>query len=210
MVIVPLKQRNQLIVLSPVKDDIQDYVQAFRRGEEAGFTYFFNSFYKALTYYAFRIIQDRQTAEEIVSDSFIKIWQRHETFEHVRVIRSWLYTTVRHSCIDWLRQRQTAAEHEQRLADRLKDAVEASVLHELIRAEVIREIHAAITNLPPQCRQVFKLLYIQGKSLKQVAEEMQLSIHTIKNQRARGLTILKKTAFELYILLAWLPVLLHE
>lgn len=197
-------------MLSPVKDDIQDYVQAFRQGKEAGFTYFFNTFYKALTYYAHRMIKDRDAAEEIVGDSFIKIWQRHDTFDHVRVIKSWLYTTVRNSCLDWLRQQRYAAQNEQKLADRLKDASESNVLHDLVRAEVLREIHIAITNLPPQCSQVFKLLYIQGKSLKQVAEEMQLSIHTIKNQRARGLTILKKTTFEFYFLLVWLTILIGK
>lgn len=182
-------------------ENIQDQVEAFQRGEEKGFTYFFNNLYPALLYYAFRIINDKPAARDIVEDSFVKIWERHTTFNHHRVIKSWLYTTVRNGCIDWQRKKQTDQLREEELAHWQKTNSEAQAMQEMIRAEVTAKIYHAITHLPPRCQQVFKLLYIEGKTLKQVAEELQLSINTIKNHKAHGLNLLKKRAPEFFAFL---------
>lgn len=56
----------------PAQNNIQDHVRSFRRGEEAGFIYFFNFLYRPLVYYAFRIVDDQRIAEEIVEDAFYK------------------------------------------------------------------------------------------------------------------------------------------
>lgn len=189
--------------MQPSGETIQDYAHAFERGEEKGFNYFFNTLYPALLYYAFRIMQDKSSAKDIVEESFIKIWERHSTFSHPKVIKSWLYTTVHNGCIDWQRKQQnTNAQHEE-MAHLQQNNSETHAMQEIIRAEVTSEIYTAITELPPRCQRVFKLLYIEGKTLKQVADEMQLSINTVKNHRAHGLSLLKKRApdfFALFVL----------
>lgn len=187
-------------MLPPGKDNIQDNVHAFQRGEERGFNYFFNTLYPALLYYAFRIIQDKPAAKDIVEESFIKIWERHQTFSHAKVIKSWLYTTVHNGCIDWQKNQSNATERQEELAHLQKDNTETHAMQEMIRAEVTSEIYNAITDLPPKCQKVFKLLYIEGKTLKQAAQEMELSINTIKNHRAHGLMLLKKRAPDFFAL----------
>ena len=177
----------------PENDSLENLVKAFQRGEEKGFTYFFNELYPALLYFAFRIVNDKAAAKDIVEDSFIKIWERRTTFSHHKVIKSWLYTTVRNGCIDWQRKQQSNQQHEEELANMQKNS-EIHAMQEMIRAEVASEIYNAFTHLPPRCRQVFKSIYIEGKSLKQTAQEMQLSINTVKNHRTHGLTLLKKRA----------------
>lgn len=177
--------------MQPGKDDIQELTLAFQRGEEKGFNYFFTSLYPALLYYAFRITNDKYAAEEIVQDSFIKIWHRHSSFTHPKVIKSWLYTTVYNASIDQIKKEQRLRAMERSFSI-TEEISETPVQHEIIYTEVTREIYAAITQLPPACRQVFELLFIEGKSLRETADQMGLSINTIKNQRARGLKLLKK------------------
>ncbi|MEO8403442.1 MAG: RNA polymerase sigma-70 factor [Chitinophagaceae bacterium] len=187
--------------MPPEKENIQYLAQSFQRGEEQGFNHFFNTLYPGLLFYAYRMINDKVAAEDIVEESFIKIWERHTTFHHHRLIKSWMYTTVRHACIDWHRQLKVTQEKEQEMAHLQKNNTETYAIQEMIRAEVASEIYNAINDLPPRCQQVFKLLFIEGKTLKQAADEMKLSIHTIKNQRARGLTILKKRAPDFYLVI---------
>lgn len=171
---------------------IQDYVLSFQRGEEAGFAYFFNSLYSSLLYYATRILENQADAEDIVEDSFIKVWEKHTTFSNPKVIKAYLYTTVKNTCINFLRREQRMQQREQDLSRHGENDYENFVLHEMIRAEVIREIHANIESLPGACRRVFKMLYIQGKSVREIAEELQVSVSTIKSQRAKGLILLRK------------------
>ena len=174
-------------------DDIQDYVYAFQRGEEKGFNYFFNSLFPALLYYAFKIMNDRAAAQDIVEESFIKIWERHTTFYHSKVIKSWMYTTVRNACLNKLQEEKRRSAHQEKIARQQETvSLDNYVLHDIIRAEVIRELYQNIETLPNACRQIFRMLYIQGKTVREVAEELELSISTIKNQKARGLTLLRK------------------
>jgi RNA polymerase sigma-70 factor (family 1) len=176
--------------------DIQDYVAAFQRGEEQGFTYFFNALYPALMYYAYRILNDKAAAEDVVEESFIKIWERHTTFSHHQVIKSWLYTTVRNACINIKQQEQRQNTHKETIARSLQ-VTQESPLNDMIVAEVITQVHATIQVLPTECRRIFQMLYIQGKTVREIAEELGLSISTIKNQKARGLEILRKRFPEL-------------
>lgn len=185
----------------PGTDNMQEHVEAFQRGEERGFTYFFNTLYPALLYYAFRIVNDKTAAKDIVEDSFVKIWERHSIFNNYKVIKSWLYTTVKNGCVDWQRKQKTELQREEELAHWQKNNIESYAMQEMIRAEVTAKIYHAITHLPPRCQEVFKLLYIEGKTLKQAAEELRLSINTIKNHKAHGLNLLKKRAPEFFSLL---------
>jgi RNA polymerase sigma factor (sigma-70 family) len=56
----------------------------------------------------------------------------------------------------------------------------------------LREIYKAINTLPAQCRRIFKMLYIQGKSIKEISTELEISASTIRTQKSRGLAVLKQ------------------
>jgi RNA polymerase sigma-70 factor (ECF subfamily) len=58
-----------------------DPLIAFKEGREEGFTYFFNSCYKPLYFFATRYVKDSAAAEDIITDSFIKLWDKREIFE---------------------------------------------------------------------------------------------------------------------------------
>ena len=65
-------------------------------------------------------------------------------------------------------------------------------MQHLVAAETMRQIHEAIDTLPKACKLVFTKLYIEGKSVKETAEELSLTKSTIKTQRTIGLQILRK------------------
>ena len=74
----------------------------------------------------------------------------------------------------------------------MSDTSEGFVLEELVRAEFVAELQSALNGLPEQCRKIFNMLFLEGRNNKEVAEAMNLSIHTVKAQRQRGLSILRK------------------
>lgn len=172
--------------------DIWEMTLSFQKGEEKGFTFFFNSLRPALVYYAHKIVNDRPVAEDVTDESFIKLWERHETFAHPQVIKSWMYTTVRNTCINRLQERKRKIKWE---AEYVKDAAVTEAdpnFNLVIEAEVIRVIKKGFEKLPTECRKVFHSLYIEGNTVRETAEASNLSISTIKNQKKRGLTILRK------------------
>lgn len=172
--------------------DSEEYSLAFQRGEEKGFDFFYRELYPSLCFFANRITKDIFEAEDIVSHAFIKIWQRHSQFNNAKNIRAYLYQIVRNDCLKFLNQKSRLVEVQNEIrylsAPELNNNCEADI----IRAEFYGQLYKAIETLPTECRKIFKLLYIQGKTVKETSHELNLSVSTVKTQKARGLVVLRK------------------
>lgn len=166
-------------------------VLSFQRGEEKGFTYFFNLLYSSLHYYAVRIVNDTDTAEDVVEESFIKIWERHSTFTNPKVVRSWMYTTVKNGALGRLQQFSRDEKRNNDIGYN-GELIEPSIENKMIQAEVYGELMNHIDDLPTGCKRIFKLLYKEGMSSREASEALNLSISTIKNQKARGIGLILK------------------
>lgn len=169
----------------------EELLLLLRSGDEAAFALVFNHFYPALCYFSQKITGDRQAAEEITEDTFMKVWQRHTDFENLSAVKAFLYISARNSCLNFLDHRRYKTKQEQDLAN-LSEPVEESVLNEIIRAEVLNEIHQAINDLPAECSRIFKLLYRENKKPREIAEQLNISVSTVNSQKQRGLLLLKK------------------
>lgn len=171
----------------------------FQQGEEKGFAWFFRNLYPALSFYAYKITGDREASEEIASNAFIKIWQRHEQFEDALSIRKYLYRIVRNDALKHLRKEKQSTAFNKEVIYLYANGHEKDCFNSLVTAEISRELLHAINSLPSECSKVFQLLYVEGKSIKEAAEELNLSPSTIKTQKARGLTALRKSILFLLI-----------
>lgn len=171
--------------------DKVDYVSLLRNGEEKAFNFFFHLHYAALCLFCFRIIKDKEAAEEIVHDAYLKLWKRHENFYHASALKSFLFTVCKNASLDWLRSRRKETLNKQQLSY-ISGTSEVSVLHHMIAAEVYADIHAAMNTLPPQCRKIFRMIFLEGKDYEQVAAELSLSVSTIRSQKARAVTLLRE------------------
>jgi len=160
-----------------------DYLQLFRDGDEKGFSYYFEAFYPALLFYAFRLVKDKVIAENIVEESFIRMWKDHVCYETEKEIRLALYFNIGVAAKAWISKQINV--HSKELEASPFDL--GSHLPELIRAEVTRKLYSAIRALPPFYKQVFKLIYIQGKTLKEASEELNISESTLKDHQFIGL-----------------------
>lgn len=169
----------------------EEAFSAFASGDEKGFDYFFKSHFGSLCYFGFRLLNDKAIAEDVVMESFYKLWQRRSLIQKPASIKSYLYIIVRNACLEVLR-RQKKSQLEQNELAYLADEVEEPVQREIVYAEMMHSIYTAIQNLPPQCSKVFRMLYQEGKGYQQIADEMQLSISTVRNQKARALLLLKQ------------------
>ena len=170
---------------------VADYIRSFQQGEEKGFGYFFREYYASLCYFSFQISKDKGVAEEIAGDALMKLWERHIHFDNIPSVKSFLYTTTRNASVDWLRRQKRSKARTKEIIY-LAEETEGSVVQKMIETETYNEIFAVLNTLPPKCRQIFNMLYVQGKNYQQIAEELGLSINTIRNQKARGLSIIKQ------------------
>ena len=179
---------------------VTEYILSFQKGEEKGFSFFFREYHAALCYFSFRIIKDKDNAEDIVSEAYVKLWERHSGFDNLGSIRSFLYTVVHNASIDFLRQNKKRSAYSKEIAY-LDEEKESYVLQQIIETETYREIVASLKKLPPKCREIFRMIYFEGKDYAEIANELKLSINTIRVQKARALAILRQQPGILQIIL---------
>lgn len=164
-------------------------LQSFLGGEEDGFDYLFRRYNSTLCFFANQFVKNLPEAEDIVSDVFIKIWEGRESFGHVEDMQSYLYKSVRNACLRWREKRRAEAGNLKAAAG--SPINEMSVEEGMIRTEVMRELHESIELLPTECKRIFTQLYLEGKTVKEIAEELKLSVSTVKTQKARALAFLR-------------------
>ncbi|HWI93654.1 MAG TPA: RNA polymerase sigma-70 factor [Flavisolibacter sp.] len=177
----------------------EEALQALIRGREEGLHFFFDNYYSYLNFFAQKLLHDPLLAEEIVADAFIKLWEKRQELSMEGSIKSLLSTMVRNNCINQLQKAKRMRIGEKGLEN--LDTTEQSVLHTIVETETVKQIIHALNALPPKCRQVFTLFFLHGKSYKEIADELQLSPHTVRNQKLRAVRLIKKMIAPLCLLL---------
>lgn len=162
------------------------------RWDESALGMLYRNFYKALVAFSCQMVGEITVAEEIVQDTFVKTWQRRNTFSSTGALRAWLYNTVRNASISFLRHQQVERnriEEYEREYQLMKDDSDDVVVS---REEAYRQLLIAIEALPAKQRQLF-LLSIEGKTSHEIAEEMGIALESVKKQRQRGIARLRTT-----------------
>lgn len=154
--------------------------------------FIFKKYYKSLCYFAWQLVHDQRLAEDLAQDAFVSYFQQKEQVSREEnSIKAFLYSSIRYAVYNSARKNKTVKKFWERNV--YTEIDDTDYEHNIIRAEFLTSIHSAISSLPEACQQVIKLSYVEGLSNLEIAEELQLSINTIKTQKQRGLKALRKS-----------------
>ena len=132
-------------------------------------------YYKRLCIYALHFVPDEAAAEDIVQESFVALWQNSEC---VRDVRAYLYAAVRNRCLNHIRRKNlvSAGDVPDDYAD--EDPVESS--------EQGARLWSALDALPGRMRQAFLLSKRDGMRYEDIALQLGISVHTVRNHIAKA------------------------
>jgi RNA polymerase sigma-70 factor (family 1) len=162
----------------------------YQPGNHNDFTLVFNVLYNQLCYYSNKFVSDWDAAEDIVVEVFIKFWCQKGTFNNAGAIKRWLYKCTHNDSLHYLKRLKNRSTSNIDFALTVPD--ETNKLSEIINAEQFSEICSLINTLPTECRKIIRLHYLVGLDNAQIAAMFNVSIHTVKNQRARGIYLIRK------------------
>ena len=149
------------------------------KGLKDNFESLFNEFYPALCSFAQHYIDDKDKAEDIVQDVFIAFWKDHSESNQIGSIKAYLYTSVKNKCLNYLKHNVVVNKY---VESEKKESISYFFDH-VIEEETHRMIYNAIEELPPRCKEIV-LLSLQGLKNNEIAEELNVSINTVKTQKA--------------------------
>ncbi len=165
-------------------------VKQFQEGEAAAVLYIYKTYYRPLCFFAGKLLGDKREAEDIAIDSILKLLEKRERFDTLSGISSFLYISVRNSCVDFLRAAQRRDISHQEIFY-LSATGEEDINYEKNRARVVQEICRQVEHLPPQCREIFKQLFFKRKSSAKVASGLGISPQTVLNQKVKAIRLLR-------------------
>ena len=177
-------------------------------GKELGsFEEHFRLYYPRLVKYATYFLKDQAEAEDLAQDVFYQIWADKTQFLQDKNVSAFIFTRLKNRCLNALKRRIVEEKYKdfhinfeaEELYDiSMNEQGEFVSMDELLR----QELEKVIAEMPPKCAQVFKLRWLQGKKIKAIAEELQISTTMVDKHLAKGLEIAKnKMNPELFLLL---------
>lgn len=158
-----------------------------RLDDQLAYKELFTALYPSLFKFVCGIIKVHPPAEEIVSDLFLKIWEKRKSLEEIKNLRVYCFVAARHLSINHLEKQKQ--ERRLDIEDYKKRFLQAEPGPDdrMISAEMLRRIQEVVESLPPRCKMCFKLVKEYGFKYREAAEILQVSEKTIENQLAIAL-----------------------
>jgi RNA polymerase sigma-70 factor (family 1) len=178
-------------MLPPSDDDIV-FLQALRQQSSTAYDRLYADFYRPLCYFAEGLIHDATAAEDMVTESLIKLLQELPEMNSIRQLKSYLYTITRNACYDFLRANERHRNSHEEIRY-LQGFDTETAERQLIRAEILQAIYAAIEGLPDRNKNIVKLALLEGKNNEEIATALHITDQTVRNRKSEGLAMLRLT-----------------
>lgn len=171
-------------------------LELFHSNPQAAFQLMFDTYHMPLCLYAVQLTDSFNIAEDIVQDFFIYFWEK-KTYQNITVnLRSYLFYSIRNNTLLFLRKNNLISMEE--LSDSEINIVDSLQDEEELR-EKERKAMEALEALPKQELAVVKAIILENKKYKEAAEELQISINTLKTHLSRALKHLRQNNNFIYL-----------
>lgn len=174
-------------------DDIKRLLAAISiNADQVAYKELFVILHSRLKQFAYSILRSKEEAEELVSDIFIRIWEKRSQLTSIESPLLYFYTTAKNLAINRLNKQKRQVPHSPEGWQVQLQSIYFDPEQLLLTEEMMQKIRQAINDLPPRCRLIFKLIKEDGLKYKEVAELLELSAKTIEAQMAIALRRLGK------------------
>lgn len=185
---VILQNCNNFIHLINLNLSEENIISQLKNGNKLAFKHLFDSMYVNLRSFAFSYIKDDNSTDDFVQESFIALWNKRTDFDHFNLIKSFLYTSVKNKCLNYLKHNKVVDKNSESIK---KYYLDKSDTNKIIEEQVHKKIYDAIAHLSPQARKIV-IYSMNGLSNPEISEELGVSINTVKTQKKRSYKVLRE------------------
>jgi len=160
-------------------------------GDKEAFSTIFTAYYRDLVTFALSFTHESDSAQEIVQETFVKLWEDHRNLKINESLKSYLLKSVQNRCIDWFRHKKVKQIH-------INDVINNSVLFEyntdnyMLRSELEGLIKKAILLIPPDYSEAFRMNRDEGLKYREIAERLDVSVRTVEVRISKALHLLRE------------------
>ncbi len=161
-----------------------------KNGDEKAFELLFHKFYGHLCVYAAKIINDETSAEEIVQDLFVKIWEKREQLSIETSLKNYLFRSVKNLCLNFIQHNKTKNNYTQNVLSETESNFSDDDNYPEI--DLALKIEESINSLPEKRKEIFRLSRQEGLKYHEIAEKLNISIKTVETQMSLAIKSLRE------------------
>lgn len=172
-------------------------------GDESSFSEIMGLYLKPIYNFLHRLVGDRDVAEDLTQETFVKAWKKLKRFDQKRSFKTWLFTIAKNTAFDWLKKKKEipfSSFTDEEGESWLENVADENILPDEIleRSDITEELDAILQKIPVHYRAILLLHYKEDFSLHEIAEILGEPYNTIKSRHQRGIARLKKAFNEKY------------
>lgn len=174
------------------------FLHGFIIGDEETYILLFREYYVSLCTYARRYVGRKDIAEEIVSETFMKIWENRNTINIESSVKAYLFQAVCNNSLNYLRKLKKAHRMEAFFQDAesynigFAETLDETDEQSFLIGNITQKIEEAMSQLPPQQQKAFRLKRQEGKKIREIASLMGLSVKTVEMHLSKATLKLQK------------------
>lgn len=169
-------------------------IRRLQQGDNNAFTEIYNRFWKLLFAIAFKYMENKEAAEEIVQEIFMRLWDRRNELD-IKALGPYLATACKYAVFKQIAKDKLRREKTSGLPSHWRPC--DNELESLIHARFLEQIlSTAIDSLPTQCKIVYRLSEEDDLKIPEIASKLRISSNTARNHLARARQIIRSTLRE--------------
>ena len=165
-------------------------INRLQTGDQEAFTAIYHDLHKRLYFFATRFVPE-EDAEDIIAEAFIDLWKRRAEHQSIDELSAYLYVTVRNRCFNLIRNAKLHKHKHAEILHLLQSEAADNHLVEQVRVELIDLIFTHVERLPARMKEVFLLSYRDGLKPAEIADQLNISVQTVSNQKVAAIKQLR-------------------
>ena len=138
------------------------------------------------------ILRVTACSEASTESVFCRIWEKRDRLQVHTSLKAYLYGSVYHECVDWLRQEKNSRAHRSQILRSNNQAAGETAAGKTELGQLEKRLQQALDELPDQCRAIFQLSRFGELKYREIAEQLGLSIKTVEAQMSKALKLLRQ------------------
>lgn len=187
----------------------KELISAFKQGDQNAFREVYALYYRQLYYFVRKMTSSPEDSKDIVSETYLKLWNRCGSFETLTNIKAFLFISARNASLNYLKNEQNQRRKANHYWDISNEGM-AEMFSIMTSHDILAEVQKEIAKLSDQEKTIVELFYFQGNSIRQIAERLNIGHEAAKKARFRALAKVRAGLRERKLLRTVILLFLHE
>jgi RNA polymerase sigma-70 factor, ECF subfamily len=169
-------------------------LEAIKRDDNVAYEMVFREYYRPMTAYAFRFLNNLPESENIVQEVFLRLWQKRREIMITSSLQNYLFRSVKNQCINYIDHEKIKSGYQDMVINHETNRIEYSEF--FLEFGLKRRIETAIAALPEKRQEIFRLARENGLKYREIADRLKISVKTVETQMTLSIKQLRESLKE--------------